>query len=157
MHLNWNAILIYYIGLLTIQTNYISANIKSLCSTFSIHMILSNAVIDTLLCFTSVNPTHRAFKAKIAEIIKKKIVYVEGKELESDSVISILEKELPECKGLSRTSLLRNASAILGCKLTHKGKPRYVNLSGKQFTFMMVDIMTLHDFMHDSISCVLFF
>ena len=119
-------------------------------------MILSNAVIDTLLCFTSVNPTHHAFKAKIAER-KKKVVYVEGKELVNDSVISILEKELPECKGLSRTSLLRIASAILGCKLTHKGKPWYVNLLGKQFTFMMVGIMTLNDFMHDSISCVLFF
>ena len=88
----------------------------------------ANAVIDTTFYFTSVNPTHRAFKAKIAEIIKKKVVYVEGKELASDSVICILGKELPECKGLSRTSLLRNASAILGCKLTHKRKPRYEDL-----------------------------
>ena len=72
----------------------------------------------------------------MTEIIRKRVVYVEGKELPSDSLISLLEKELPECKGLSKTTLLKVASSILGCKLTHVGKPRYVNMQIQQFTFM---------------------
>jgi hypothetical protein len=62
----------------------------------------------------------------VTEILKERVVYVEGKELASDSVISLLEKELPECKGLSKTTLLKTASSVLGCKLTRVGKPRYV-------------------------------
>ena len=76
-------------------------------------------------CYT-VNPTNYAFKIKISEIIKEKVVHVEGKELASDTIISILEKELPECKGLSKTTLLKTISSVLGCTLRHMGKQRYV-------------------------------
>ena len=81
--------------------------------------------------------------------MKKKVVYVEGKELAIDSVISILEKELPECKGLSRPSLLGNASAILGCKLTQR--------KTVVCKFVRQTIYCYDGWHYDTISCVLFF
>jgi hypothetical protein len=74
--------------------------------------------------FVIVNPANYAFKIKISEIIKEKVVHVEGKELASDTIISILE--LPECNGLSKTTLLKIISSVLGCTLRRTGKQQYV-------------------------------
>ena len=76
--------------------------------------------------FVIVNPANYAFKIKISEIIKEKVVHVEGKELASDTIISILEKELPECKGLSKTTLLKTISSVLGCTLRRMRKQQYI-------------------------------
>jgi hypothetical protein len=55
-----------------------------------------------------------------------KVDFVQGKEAASDTLISMLDKELPECKGLSKTTLLKIISSSLGRKLTYVGKSRYV-------------------------------
>ena len=74
-----------------------------------------------------VNPTHHAFKTKVKETIQKKVDFVPGKQLSSDTLLSILDKELPECKGLSKTTLLKLISSSLGLKLSYVGKSRSVD------------------------------
>ena len=56
----------------------------------------------------------------------EKVDFVQGKELASDTLISVLDKELPECQGFLKTTLLKIISSSLGRKLTYVGKSRYV-------------------------------
>ena len=97
----------------------------SVLMSFLMASSMRNKYTRTNNFFVIVNPANYAFKIKISEIIKEKVVHVEGKELASDT-ISILEKELPECKGLSKTTLLKTISSVLGCTLRRTGKQQCV-------------------------------
>lgn len=52
-------------------------------------------------------------------------MFVDGMELGVDTIIYLLEKEIPEVKGLSMTTILRIITEMLGCKVMRKGKNRY--------------------------------
>ena len=75
----------------------------------------------------SVNRTHHAFKTKMKVAIQKKVELVQRKQLSSDTLLSVLNKELPECKVLSNTSFLKLISSLFRLELSYVGKSQSVD------------------------------